>query len=126
MMGSVQIVFYLALCLVAYISLEDRSFIEISRHVVFVPGFFPLCCWLGFLQCNGTQAFCAFWIAAGATLFHIFVFAVSAHYDGAIYWLVQLVEIAPLWIILHLKSRTESSTGSGPAGIKLIFSNRKK
>jgi hypothetical protein len=98
---SVWISFYLALCFLAYAGLDDRSFSAVSRHVFLVPGIIPLICWLAFLLINGRRRAYFLGLASGATCFHVFLFAVSAHSDGMTYWLVQLVEMSALWFLVR-------------------------
>jgi hypothetical protein len=97
--AAFAILFYLALCFLAYAGLDDRSFSAVSRHVFLVPGIIPLICWLAFLLSNGRRRAYLLGLATGATCFHVFLFAVSAHSDGMTYWLVQLVEMSALWFL---------------------------
>ena len=90
---------YLALCVLAQLGLGRSDVSDFVRHVVLVPGLVPLVCWLGFFFISSPRSASLFWLAVVVTLFHVFVFAVSAHFDCPRYWGVQLAEIVSLWFL---------------------------
>ena len=69
-----------------------------------MPGLIPLMCWLAFLLLKNRGRAFFLWLAVGVTIFHIFLFAVSAHSDGATYWSIQFIEIAALCFLVRGKA----------------------
>ena len=90
---------YLLFSSLVYVGLDDPTVITIVRHAVLVSGLAPAICWISLLVSRKLHLkYCL--SVLFITAFHVFVFAVSAHKDGVIYWGVQTLEIVVLFIIL--------------------------
>lgn len=85
----------------------DETIISIVRHTILMPGLVPLSAWLMVIFFAKSEIlFKATLLAILQTLFHIPVFAFSAHSDGWPYWTIQLMElllIIPLMIMVFYK-----------------------
>lgn len=76
--------------------------LEFIRHAILVGGLAPLCAWLGVMFFAEDRILLkAVMAALGLTAFHYYLFAVSAHYDGLMYWGVQLVELLALFAFVR-------------------------
>ncbi|MDF9619162.1 hypothetical protein P5705_16070 [Pseudomonas entomophila] len=76
--------------------------IEFIRHAILVGGLAPLCAWLGVMFFAEDKILLkAVMAALGLTAYHYYLFAVSAHYDGLMYWGVQLVELLALFAFVR-------------------------
>jgi|GEM_PF-6738732 len=82
---------YFFIVWIASVDLGEKSFISVVRHAVLITGFVPWCFWMFSLLSNKGLKFILY--AVLVTVFHVFVFAVSAHYDGLMYWFIQLIEL---------------------------------
>ncbi|UVL91327.1 hypothetical protein [Pseudomonas sichuanensis] len=72
------------------------------RHAILVGGLAPLCAWLGVMFFAEDKILPkAIMAALGLTAYHYYLFAVSAHYDGFMYWGVQLVELLALFAFVR-------------------------
>ncbi|WP_248920759.1 hypothetical protein [Pseudomonas entomophila] len=88
--------------------------LEIFRHVILVTGLIPLCSWWAviFMSTSATvwkTASIAFLI----TVYHVFLFAVSAHRDGFEYWSVQFVEFVGFYILIRSLEKGAGRVGGG-------------
>lgn len=85
----------------------DETIVGIVRHGILVSGLVPLSAWLIVIFFAKSEIlFKATSLAILQTLFHVPVFAFSAHSDGWPYWTIQLVEfllIIPLIIMVFYK-----------------------
>ncbi len=74
--------------------------IEFIRHAILVGGLAPLCAWLGVIFFAEDKVLLKAVVAAlGLTAYHYYLFAVSAHYDGFMYWGFSLLSC---WLCLRL------------------------
>lgn len=98
---------YLIFVYVALMGGKELGIVEIVRHVIFVTGLVPLCSWMAlvFFAKTSTSVKLAL-LAVGVSVYHVFLFAVSAHSDDEIYWVAQMVEFVFLWAIVRLVRNT--------------------
>lgn len=65
----------------------ELTLLQILRHVILVSGLVPLCSWLLVIfKSTSATIVKSFIFAVLITIYHIFLFAVSAHRDGLHYW----------------------------------------
>lgn len=104
---------YLALLYVASHSLDDREVIRVLRHIVLAAGLVPLCAWV-IVIFSARRANVAKLLAAaiGITMVHWVVVAVSAHFDGLLFWSVQAIEIASLGLLVRVATRRVTRAGA--------------
>ena len=94
------LVAYMSISVLIFVGLDKTTIITIARHVILVPGLVPVLSWIIFLiSRNPIFDKTLFLLNLIITFFHIIVFAISAHKDGPIYWIVELVEVGGLWLI---------------------------
>lgn len=91
----------------AYVELMENlapiDMLEIIRHVILVAGLIPLCSWLTVIfLANHETVGKLLLLAVLITVYHYFLFAVSAHFDGIYYWSGQLVEIIAFLPVVRL------------------------
>lgn len=80
----------------------ELTLLQILRHVILVTGLVPLCSWLLVIfKSTSATIVKSFIFAILITMYHVFLFAVSAHRDGLHYWGVQLVELLALFAFVR-------------------------
>lgn len=81
----------------------ELTLLEIVRHVVLVTGLVPLCSWLLVIfKSTSATVLKSVVFAVLITVYHVFLFAVSAHRDGFYYWGVQLVEFVGFYVLIRV------------------------
>lgn len=96
------VVLYALFCILLYIALDERSLINVIRHVILFSGVVPLLLWLAWLLVPSSSGLKLLLLSIIVTMFHYVVAVISAHNDGAAYWSVQIFEVATLWHLLRI------------------------
>lgn len=82
------------ICWIAYTGANSNGVTDFVRHVVLIPGLVPYVLSVSLLVLPGPRSI---WIQIGVVLvtlcLHFVVFAISAHSDGLIYWVIQSIEL---------------------------------
>ncbi|MFJ3450220.1 hypothetical protein ACIPM0_18665 [Pseudomonas sichuanensis] len=99
--------------LFCYISLKvggGADVLSFIRHVVLVTGLVPLLAWLILIFFAVPPIFIRLVIFVVVLMvYHYFLFAVSAHYDGLYYWSVQLGEVLIFLLMVRVvRARAEA------------------
>ncbi|MDU9405463.1 hypothetical protein RTH46_23545 [Pseudomonas sp. zfem004] len=95
----------------------ELTLLQILRHVILVTGFVPLCSWLLVIfKSTSATIFKSFVFALLITIYHVFLFAVSAHRDGLYYWGVQLFEFAGFYALIRIVNGARVFSGNRSKG----------
>jgi hypothetical protein len=108
------VIIYLAFSGLVTVGLEKPTVTIVVRHAIFVTGLVPALCWITLLVSRKFHLRFLL-ITIFITVFHVFVFAVSAHKDGFFYWGIQSLEFVALaftlwrFYIVNNKTKMRSS-----------------
>ncbi|WP_157966861.1 hypothetical protein [Pseudomonas sichuanensis] len=95
----------------------ELTLLQILRHVILVSGLVPLCSWLLVIfKSTSATIVKSFIFAVLITIYHIFLFAVSAHRDGLHYWGVQFFEFAGFYALIRVVNGVRVFSGSRSEG----------
>lgn len=83
---------------------QSQGVVAFIRHVILVPGLFPLLVVCAYLFMGNTPKHIAYSVALSPPLLivHAVVFAFSAHTDGFSYWAVQSAEALIAVVLIYV------------------------